>query len=87
MKISNKTYDLIKLISLIAAPLIVFLSAIVSIWDVPYCAQITATLAALDTLIGAITVALQKSYNKQHTLTEVDLDDIADNTEEQSADI
>lgn len=83
MKISNKTYDTIKLISLIAAPLIVFLSAIVSIWDVPYCAQITATLAALDTLIGAVTVALQKSYNKQHALTEVDLDDI----EEQSADI
>ena len=78
MKISNKMYDTIKLISLIAAPLIVFLSAIVSIWDVPYCAQITATLAALDTLIGAVTVALQKSYNKQHALTEVDLDDIED---------
>ena len=76
MKVSNKTYDVIKLISLIAAPVIVFLSAVISIWDIPYGAQITATLAALDTLVGALTIALKKSYDKNHTLNEVDLDEV-----------
>ena len=75
---SNKTYDIIKLIALVAAPVLVFLSALVDIWDVPYAQQITLTLAALDTLIGTLTVILKKNYDKNHTLTEVDLDEIPD---------
>lgn len=76
--VNNKTYDIIKLIGLIAAPLIVFLSAVISIWDIPYGAQITATLAALDTLIGALVVILKKNYDKKNSLTEIDLDEIPD---------
>lgn len=61
---SNKTYDVLKFIALIATPIITFLCAIVSIWGIPYGQQITATLAALDTLIGAI-VAIEKiKYDK-----------------------
>ena len=76
--VNNKTYDIIKLIALIAAPVLVFLSALVDIWDVPYAQQITLTLAALDTLIGTLTVILKKNYDKKHTLTEIDLDEIPD---------
>ena len=76
--VNNKTYDVIKLIALVAAPVLVFLSALVDIWDVPYAQQITLTLAALDTLIGTLTVILKKNYDKNHTLTEVDLDEIPD---------
>lgn len=62
---SNKTYDTLKMIALIIAPLIVFLSSLLKIWDVPYTAEITATLAALDTLIGALVTALKTMYDKQ----------------------
>lgn len=79
--VNNKTYDIIKLIALIAAPVLVFLSALVDIWHVPYAQQITLTLAALDTLIGTLTVILKKNYDKNHTLTEIDLDEIPDKEE------
>ena len=60
---SNKTYDILKNVALFGAPIIVFISALCSIWDVPYCAQITASLAALDTLLGAIVVVAKKIYD------------------------
>lgn len=62
---SNKTYDIIKLISLIGTPAITLIAAIISIWNIPYGAQITATLAAVDTFLGALVVILQMNYNKR----------------------
>lgn len=62
--VSNKTYDLMKLIALIGAPIIVFLSALCNIWAVPYAGEITATLAAFDALMGAIVAALKAQYDK-----------------------
>lgn len=59
---SNKTYDTVKNIALIVAPVITFAGAIVSIWNIPYAAEITATLAALDTLTGAIVLVAKKIY-------------------------
>lgn len=60
---NNKTYDTLKNIALLAAPIIVFVSALVSIWNIPYGAQITATLAAVDTALGAIVVVAKKIYD------------------------
>lgn len=60
---NNKTYDTLKNIALLAAPIIVFISALVSIWNIPYGAQITATLAAIDTALGAIVVVAKKIYD------------------------
>lgn len=62
---SNKTYDIIKMVSLIGTPAITLLAAIISIWDIPYGAQITATLAAVDTFLGALVVVLQTNYKKR----------------------
>lgn len=62
---SNKTYDILKFAALIATPIITFLCAIVSIWGIPYGQQITASLAALDTLIGAIVVIAKTQYEKK----------------------
>lgn len=62
----NKTYDRIKLIALIGAPVIVFLSALCNIWHVPYAAELTATLAAIDTLIGAIVTAAKAKYDAEN---------------------
>ena len=61
---SNKMYDTLKFLALIATPIITFLCAIVAIWGIPYGEQITATLAALDTLIGAIVVVAKSKYDK-----------------------
>ena len=62
---SNKTYDIIKNISLLAAPVIVFISGLVATWHVPYAAEITATLAGVDAMLGALTVAAKKIYDKK----------------------
>ncbi len=62
---SNKTYDIIKMISLIGTPAITLIAAVISIWNIPYGAQITATLAAIDTFMGALVVILNANYNKR----------------------
>ena len=62
---SNKTYDIIKMISLIGTPAITLVAAIISIWNIPYGSQITATLAAIDTFMGALVVILNFNYNKK----------------------
>lgn len=64
---NDKTYDIIKLIALIGAPVIVFLSSLCNIWHVPYAAELTATLAAIDTLIGAIVTAAKAKYDAEHS--------------------
>ena len=62
---SNKTYDIIKTVSLLAAPILTFIAALVSIWGIPYSAQITATLAAIDTMLGGIVVIAKTLYDKE----------------------
>ena len=60
---SNKTYDVIKAIALFAVPVLAFITALCSIWNVPYCEQITATLTAIDTLLGGIVIVAKKLYD------------------------
>lgn len=62
---SDKTYDTIKNVALIVAPVITFIGALVSIWHLPYTAEITASLAALDTLAGAIVLVAKKIYENK----------------------
>ena len=71
---SNKMYDTLKFLALIATPIITFLCAIVSIWGIPYGQQITATLAASDTLIGAIVAIAKVQYDKRQKAGEADVD-------------
>jgi len=68
--ISNKAYDIIKMVALIGAPVIVFLSALCNIWAVPHAAELTATLAAIDTLIGAIVTVLKADYDRANKVPE-----------------
>lgn len=60
---SNKAYDILKLISLLIAPIVVFITALVQIWGIPYGAQIVATLGAIDVLLGAIVVIAKKKFD------------------------
>lgn len=75
---SNRTYDIIKMVSLIAVPLVAFISALMTIWNVPHGEQITATLTAIDTLLGAIVVIVAKEYNKPMDMDISDLEYIED---------
>ena len=64
MKISNNTYDTIKIIALIIAPIATFVAALVDIWGIPYGSQIVATISALDVFVGALVVILKTLYDK-----------------------
>ena len=60
---TNKTYDIIKNVALFAVPVLAFVASLCTIWNVPYCEQITATLTALDTLLGAVVIVAKKIYD------------------------
>lgn len=65
MKISNKTYDVIKWIVTIVLPAIITLySALANIWDFPYAQQIIPTLAAIEVFLGVIMGVSTYNYNK-----------------------
>lgn len=62
----NITYDRLKNIALIIAPVLTFIATLLKIWDVPYSSQILATLSALDVLIGAIVTIAKELYEKKN---------------------
>ena len=60
----NTTYDNLKMIALIVAPIMTFIATILKIWNVPYSTQILATLSALDVLVGSIVTIANELYKK-----------------------
>lgn len=66
MKMSNKTYDVLKYITQIVIPAVGTLYfALAGIWGFPYGEQIVGTLAALDTFMGVVLGISSKQYNQQ----------------------
>lgn len=63
----NTTYDNLKMIALIVAPIMTFVATILKIWNVPYSTQILATLSALDVLVGSIVTIANELYKKSKT--------------------
>ena len=52
---NSKTYDVVKWIALVALPATATLwFTVAKIWGLPYIAEITGTLVAVDTFIGAL---------------------------------
>ena len=63
---SNKVYDILKWIALVVFPAIATLfSAISMIWGIPYGEQITSTIIAIDTALGAILGVSSAKYLKK----------------------
>lgn len=55
MKLSNRTYDILKWIAMYLLPAIGTLYfAIASIWNLPYGEQVVGTITAIDTFLGVI---------------------------------
>lgn len=49
---SNKTYDILRIVQIIVPAIGAFYFAVANIWGLPYGEQVTATCAALVTLLG-----------------------------------
>lgn len=61
-QISNRIYDVVKLISLIIAPLGVFVTTMLSIWTQVDVTPITATVTAIEVFLGAILTISSNKY-------------------------
>lgn len=72
MKLKNSTYDYLMPIALAVGPISTFIVAVMAAWGMPYLDQITATLAALETLLGSLLVISRKLHRQ----------DLADEDEE-----
>lgn len=72
---SNKTYDTLKMIALLIAPIVTFAASLVDIWGIKYGSQIVATLAAIDVLFGAIVAVAKAIYEKKQFFEGMNEDD------------
>lgn len=67
MKISNKVYDVLKWVALIALDAVgVFYSTIAEIWTLPFGDEVLKTCAALSLLLGALIGISSANYNKKN---------------------
>lgn len=65
MKMSNKTYDVLKWIAMVVLPAIATLYAALSgIWGFPYGEQIVGTIVAAETFIGTVLQISNAQYKK-----------------------
>ena len=66
MKMSNKTYDILKDIALYVMPaLATLILTLGGIWGIPYAEAIAATITAIDTFLGAILKISSNNYAKE----------------------
>ena len=64
MIFSNKTFDVLKWVALVGLPaLAVFVSRLFPIWNLPLGEQISATIVAVDFLLGALLGVSTVQYN------------------------
>lgn len=64
--LSNRVYDVLKWIAIIALPaLAVFVTTVFPVWGIPYAEPISTTIMAVDTLLGALLCVSTANYNKE----------------------
>ena len=65
---SNKVYDVLKWIALIALPAVATLYfAVAQIWGLPFGEQIVGTITAIDTFLGALLGISNLNYKKEES--------------------
>lgn len=65
MKMSNKVYDVLKWVALVALDAVgVFYNTIAEIWSLPYGGEVLATCAAMSLLIGALIGISSANYKR-----------------------
>lgn len=66
MKLTNKTYDILKWVCLILLPALSTLYwSLSGIWGWPYTEQIIGTIAAVETFLGVIIGISTRTYNEE----------------------
>lgn len=69
MKMSNKTYDILKWVAICLLPAICALYATIGeVWNLPYVTQVVSTIAAVNTFLGAILGISSNKYKKANTV-------------------
>lgn len=68
---SNKVYDVLKWIAMVALPAVGTLYfALASIWGFPYAEQVVGTITAVDTFLGVLlgisSAQYKKSIDEEH---------------------
>ena len=65
MKLSNKAFDILKWIAILLLPaLATLVSVVFKIWNLPYGPEISATITAVATFLGAILGVSHIQYKK-----------------------
>lgn len=65
MKLTNSTYDFLKWMAMLFLPALATLVRVVfAIWNIPYGEQISATIVAINTFLGAILGISNMNYKK-----------------------
>lgn len=63
---NNEVYDVLKFIAQIVLPAIAtFYLTLARIWGLPFGEEVSATVMAVDTLLGAVLMLSSNVYNKQ----------------------
>jgi len=66
MKLSDKTYDILKFVAQILLPAVGTLYfALAQIWDLPLAEEIVGTITAVDAFLGAVLGISTAQYNKE----------------------
>ena len=66
LKLTNKTYDILKYIAQYVLPACGTLYfALAGIWNLPYGEQIVGTITAIDTFLGVLLGISTNTYNKK----------------------
>lgn len=66
MKLTNKTYNILKWVCLILLPALSTLYwSLSGIWGWPYTEQIIGTIAAVETFLGVIIGISTRTYNEE----------------------
>lgn len=87
MIFTNKVYDILKFIAQIVLPaLATFYITIAGIWSLPCGEEISGTIMAIDTLLGALLAISTSSYNKQLAEESETESSVADPSEEVKTD-
>lgn len=64
--LSNRLYDVLKWVAIIALPaLAVFVTTVFPIWNIPYAEPISTTIMAVDVLLGALLGVSTAKYNSK----------------------
>lgn len=72
MKLSNKVYDILKWIALVALPaLTVFYGVVGATCNIPYTQEVLTIAVAFDTMLGTMLGISANKYNKYGRFTRI----------------